>query len=263
VEISWNDICQEGFDYLKAASTPAGTLKIPDFSKPFQLITDASDFDLGGILLHEDHAIVYESRILNSAERNYHTTDKEFLGVVHALKVWRCYLEGSTFTVLTDHNPLTFFPTKPLMSQRQARWSDFLGSFAMKWEFIPGIQNPADYFSRLNVISSKRNDEDKNIHAKRWHKQHIGGAGTLGRKPIECIKINELVKAYPRLPWFKVPENVAPLLKSDRLWWKDDKVVILNDEKLRDEVLVQAHDSIYACHPGRTKTYDLVSRNFW
>jgi hypothetical protein len=93
--------------------------------------------------------------------------------------------------------------------------------------------------------------------------QHIGGAGTLGRTLIECIKVNKLVKAYKEDPWFKVPENIAPLLKSERLWWKVDKLVIPKDEKLRDKVLVQAHDSIYAGHPGRTKTYDLVSRSFW
>jgi hypothetical protein len=76
MKIYWNAECQEGFDYLKAALTSADTFKIPDFSKPFQLITDASDFALGGILLQEDHAIAYESRILNSAENNYHITDK-------------------------------------------------------------------------------------------------------------------------------------------------------------------------------------------
>jgi hypothetical protein len=97
------------------------------------------------------------------------------------------------------------------MSQRQARWFDFLGSFAMKWEFIPGTKNPADSLSKLCIMSSKRNDEDKSTHAKRWNKQHIGGAGSLGRTPIECIIINELVKAYQKDPWFKVPENVAPL----------------------------------------------------
>ena len=68
-------------------------------------------------------------------------------------------------------------------------------------------------------MDSKRYDEDKSIHAKRWHKQHIGGAGTLGRAPIECIKVNELVKTYQDDPWFKVQENIAPLLKSERLWY--------------------------------------------
>jgi hypothetical protein len=70
---------------LKTPLISADSLKIPDLSKPFQLITDASDFALGGILLQENHAIAYESRILNSAENNYHTIDKELLAVVHAL----------------------------------------------------------------------------------------------------------------------------------------------------------------------------------
>jgi hypothetical protein len=71
VKISWTDECQAGFDYLKTALRTASTLKIPDFSKPFQSITEASDFALGGILLQEDHAIAYKSRILNSAGKNY------------------------------------------------------------------------------------------------------------------------------------------------------------------------------------------------
>ena len=72
---------------------------MPDFTKSFEVITDASDFALGAILLQEGKAVAYESRVLNGAERNYHTTDRELLAVLHALEVWRCYLEGSTFKV--------------------------------------------------------------------------------------------------------------------------------------------------------------------
>jgi hypothetical protein len=90
------------------------------------------------------------------------------------------------------------------MSQRQARWYDFLGNFALKWEFIRGTENPADYLSTLCIINSTRNDEDKSIHAKRWHKQHIGGDSSLGHEPVDCIKVAELIKAYPKDPWFKV-----------------------------------------------------------
>ena len=50
---------------------------MPDFTKPFEVITDASDFALGAILLQDGKAVAYESRVLNGAERNYHTTDRE------------------------------------------------------------------------------------------------------------------------------------------------------------------------------------------
>jgi hypothetical protein len=53
-------------------------------------------------------------------------------------------------------------------------------------------------------MNSSRNDEDKSIHAKRWHKQHIGGASQLGHKPVDYISVSELKVAYPNDPWFKV-----------------------------------------------------------
>jgi hypothetical protein len=40
-------------------------------------------------------------------------------------------------------------------------------------------------------------------------------------------------------------------------------LVIPNDEKLKDKVLVQAHNSIFAGHPRSTKTDEVVTRNFW
>jgi hypothetical protein len=68
----------------------APALMIPDFNLPFEDITYASDYALGEILIQEGKPVAYESRILNSAKRIYHTTDKEMLAVVHAFKVWRC-----------------------------------------------------------------------------------------------------------------------------------------------------------------------------
>jgi hypothetical protein len=71
------------------------------------------------------------------------------LAVVHALKVWRCYVEGTNFRVLTDHQPLIHFHTQPILSSRQVRWSEFLQQFDLKWEYLLGVDNPADSLSRL------------------------------------------------------------------------------------------------------------------
>ena len=101
-------------------------LRTPDEKKPYEVITDASDYGLGAVLLQEGYPIAFESRKLNSAELNYTVTEKEMLAVVHALRVWRCYLEGAEFTVFTDHVSNTFFQTQPSLSRRQARWSDFI-----------------------------------------------------------------------------------------------------------------------------------------
>ncbi len=144
--------------------------------------------------------MAYESRILNSAERNYHTTDKEMLAVVHALKIWRCYVEGTTFKVFTDHQPLIHSPTQSILSGRQVRWSEFLQQFDLKWEFLPGVDNPAESLSRfgnpetvtilsmIGMVFSKIGTTTKlgmigssipkynSIHNKRFHKQLLFGA---------------------------------------------------------------------------------------
>jgi len=62
------------------------------------------------------------------AERNYPVHEKELLAIIHALKIWRIYLEGRPFTVITDHASLEYLRTQHTLSRRQARWLDTLGT---------------------------------------------------------------------------------------------------------------------------------------
>lgn len=51
--------------------------------------------------------------------------EQELLAIVHVLKIWRCYLEGVDFTVVTDHTPSTYLPTMPNLSRRYLSWSEY------------------------------------------------------------------------------------------------------------------------------------------
>jgi hypothetical protein len=134
--------------------TEALLLRTLDESKTYHVVTDASDIGLGGVLLREGHSIAYESRKLNSAEQNYTTTEREMLAVVHALRVWHCYLEGVYFEVETDHKCNTFFQSQPNLLRSQARWSESLQRFGkFKWDYRPGEQNVADALSRKDVAT--------------------------------------------------------------------------------------------------------------
>jgi len=57
-----------------------------DFTREFLVTTDASDFAIGAVLsqdpVSQDCPIAYASRILNKAEQNYNTTEKEFLAII-------------------------------------------------------------------------------------------------------------------------------------------------------------------------------------
>ncbi|CAI7796913.1 unnamed protein product, partial [Closterium sp. NIES-53] len=81
-------------------------LHIVDPHRLFELVTDASDIDVGAVLLQDFgnglQPIAYESRKLHPLERKYPIHDREMLAIVHAFKVWRCYLTGADVTIRTD-----------------------------------------------------------------------------------------------------------------------------------------------------------------
>ena len=124
---------------------------MPDYDKPFELIADACGFGIGAALLQEGRPVAFLCRRFSAAERNYGVGEQELLAVVHAMRTWRCYLEGvraDMLTVVTDHNPLTYLQTQTVLSRRQTRWSEYLQMFTYKWLYRPGKSNVADPLSR-------------------------------------------------------------------------------------------------------------------
>ncbi|GFU91109.1 retrovirus-related Pol polyprotein from transposon 297 [Trichonephila clavipes] len=88
----WSIRAQKAFDAVKANITKAPVLKFPYFKKPFELFTDASSIGVGAVLNQEQRPVVFASRTLSAAERNYTVTERECLAVVWALNKFRTYL---------------------------------------------------------------------------------------------------------------------------------------------------------------------------
>jgi hypothetical protein len=127
VPFCWTKPQETAFQTLIQAFTTAPVLALPDHSKPFRLITDASDFATGAILeqpnaLNRWHPVAYHSKTLQPAECNYEIHDKELLAIVRALQVFRHYLEGweDPLEILSDHGNLVYFMTKQVLTRRQA-----------------------------------------------------------------------------------------------------------------------------------------------
>ena len=69
----WDENCEESFKKLKSILANDIVLKIPDFSQPFIVSTDASNVSVGGILAQKvngaEKPIAYVSKSLNKTQR--------------------------------------------------------------------------------------------------------------------------------------------------------------------------------------------------
>ncbi|KAM2285684.1 hypothetical protein ACFX1S_038254 [Malus domestica] len=107
VAFEFNKECETTFKTLKDMLTSAPIIMPPDWSLPFELMCDASYYAIGAVLGQrrnkQPHIIHYASRILNDAQLNYSTTEKEILAIVFALDKFRSYLLGTKVIVYSDH----------------------------------------------------------------------------------------------------------------------------------------------------------------
>jgi hypothetical protein len=111
--------------------------------------TDACKEGLRGVLMQGGSVVCYESRKLNEHEVNYVTHDLELATIVHALKMWRHYLLGRKFVLMTDHYGLRYLFDQPKLNARQARWMALLSEFDFEIKHVKGKENKvADALSR-------------------------------------------------------------------------------------------------------------------
>src|SRR3954471_19366360 len=104
----FDEDCKEAFEVLKKALITALIVQPPDWNLPFEIMCDASDFAVGGILGQRVekklNVIHYASKTLDSAQKHYATTEKEFLAVVFACDKFRQYIVDSKVIIHTDCN---------------------------------------------------------------------------------------------------------------------------------------------------------------
>lgn len=85
-KFTWLPIHQEAFERIKQVIGKSVTLAYPDFNETFDIYTDSSDKQLGGVITQKGRPLAFYSRKLRGAQLNYTVTEKELLGVVETLK---------------------------------------------------------------------------------------------------------------------------------------------------------------------------------
>jgi hypothetical protein len=157
----WSELAELGFVQLKELLLQYPILRQPDPSQPFIIHCDSSGYASGAILSQVDpesgleYVVVYASRILKGAETHYTITEKECLAVVWSVKLFRPYIYGSKFTVITDHEALKWLMGLKNPVGRLARWVIYLQCLDFEIIHKKGSSHTnADFLSRP-VLANK------------------------------------------------------------------------------------------------------------
>jgi hypothetical protein len=161
VAFDFDEKCLAAFRTLKSALVSAPIIQPPNWSQPFEIMCDASDYAVGAVLgqINEGrvHTVYYASKTLNEAQLNYATTEKELLAVIFAFEKFRSYIVNLKVIVYTDHAAIKYLLAKKDAKPRLIRWILLLQKFDVEICDKKGVENVvADHFSRMN-----RGQDDK------------------------------------------------------------------------------------------------------
>ena len=260
-EWKWGDAQRNAWKDLKTELVNPCMLTAPDSGKQKRVLTDASDYGIGGVLLQLEpngqwKPVCFTARKLKGAEANYTVSEKEFLAVVHALRKWRYYLQGTQFTVMTDHQALKWLMSLKEPKGRLARWMMDIQDYDFVVQYASGrTMEVADALSRdsvgrtiypfcaekVNVVDEAKRSLPTVEEFKEAQKEEFGSVEEY------CTDQNDFV----------VDED-GLLCKMDG---SSTRIVV--PMELVPQLLSYLHGSLACGHYGIAKTAHRIRKRFW
>ncbi|KAK1421015.1 hypothetical protein QVD17_23053 [Tagetes erecta] len=251
IKFVWNKEQEQAFQTLKEKLTQAPVLSLLDGTDDLVVYSDASYLGLGCVLMQRGKVIAYASRQLKPNEVNYPTHDLELAAVVFALKTWRHYLYGVKCIIYSDHKSLKYFFDQKDLNMRQRRWLELIKDYDCEIHYHPGKANVvADALSRKwdytptkvksmalvvtpNLMTMIKNAQEEALKEENHKRERIVGQVKDLEDNLEGIKT-----------------------RLGRVW-------IPNTCEVKFVLLNEAHKSMYSIHPGATKMYQDLKRDYW
>jgi hypothetical protein len=194
----------------------------------------------------------YKYRKLNEHGITYVTHDLELAAIVHALKMWRHYLLGRRFVLMTDHCELRHLFDQPKLYARQDRWMDLLSDFDFKIKHIKGKENRVvDALSRsvkmihLAVVSTYERDFRERV-----------------RNTQETYALFNTVTSYLRQEPTRIKYEGYYMLDEDLLNYRK-RLYIPSCDELKRFIMDELHKRPYTGHPGYHKMIKATRKQFY
>jgi hypothetical protein len=258
-ERTWGEQQETAFANLRQALLAAPVVSTPDFTRPFHISTDASQYGVGGVLYQvvggERKYVAFCSKSLKKGQRNYPATKRELLAIIFCLKRWEPFLKGQHFSVETDHKALTYMHTAK--SHMLLDWASYLASFTFTVKHTPGVLNVLPhYLSHLNGMLDEQQEE--------WPEEAVIAATDLLRRAGDRQRPQQGEDHLDKEATLEVDDNPVWNLRNTEKMFTE--VVLecewVEDFKTRDELVAGVHAK---SHQGAMGTFQELLRKgkFW
>jgi len=280
----WGEAERTAFARLKGSVTSAPVLISPDPTKPFRIEADSSNFATGAVLSQvssEDekwHPVAFLSKSLSPVERNYEIHDKEMLAIIRALQEWQHFVKGTEHQceIWMDHKNLEYFMTAKQLNRGQAQWSLYLSRFDFALHHKPGrsMGKPDALSCRSDHGTGADDNSDIMLLTPKLFAVHaLEGLQFTGPEQDILRDIQQGTKQPKEEPVARAAQELrksstrslrsAELSERDGLLYYHGCIYVPDASDLRRRIVLLCHDTKVAGHPGRFKTLELVSRNYW
>jgi hypothetical protein len=258
VAFDFGEKCLAAFWTLKSALVSAPIIQPLDWTQPFEIMCDASDYAVGAILGQRKkgrvHVVYYASKTLNEAQLNYATTEKELLAVVFAFEKFKSYIVNSKVIVYTDHAAIKYLLAKKDAKPRLIRWILLLQEFDVEIRDKKGVENVVVDLSRMN----RGQDGKEPIEDKMRDDHHY-------RVLDKDTWMIDIIRAIRKMPLDHLDKNSQRriIFESRKYFWDAPYLFKLGNDGVmrrcvpreeRLEILRKCHSAEYGGHYSHFQT---------
>jgi predicted aspartyl protease len=294
----WTPDCQEAFEELKQQLLRIQRIYHHDPELPTKLETDSSDGVIAGVFSQEHpdgkwYPIGFYSHVLNGHEPNWEIHDKELYAIVEAFRRWRPELMStrSQIGVYTDHRSLEYFMTTKILTAKQVRWMEYLSDFNFKIMYTTGKSNlKADTLTRreqdlvvqekIKLDSRSRvllgphrldpriNAELAALYIASYPQRSVElmpiDTDALAKVPLDSDQLRTSLREDNRTSFEELRDEMPTEYSvEDGLLLYKGRLCVRRGTVLGTRLIQEVHTQPSTAHPGSTKTYQLLAKQYY
>ena len=163
----WTEQAEVALSKIRKRLSSTPIIHFADFSKPFALITDASEIAAGAVLMQDfdgnKSIVAAVSRTFSKTEQKWSASEREAFAIKWSILKFDHFLRYRMFHIFSDHRALCYLDKREFANPKISRWQEALKPYKFVVEYIRGCDNKlADMLSRpAGLVKSKTVVDDR------------------------------------------------------------------------------------------------------